>query len=108
MKSTCLLALLAAATLSGACSTTRTVAIAGDVHDGQHDEPHEAVLIVSLDDGSVIKQTIDIDADLCFKMISDTSTTCLKQGEAIVDPDSDEIIGFEMIEGRIDLVAKSN
>lgn len=69
---------------------------------------HETILLVSLDDGTVIRQTIDIDADLCFKNNSESSTICLSQGEAIVDSATNRIIGFEMIEDRIDLVAKSD
>jgi len=67
----------------------------------------ETVLLVSLEDGSVIKQTIYSHADLCFKMNSDSATTCLTQGEPIYDPTTNTVIGFEMIEERIELVAKS-
>jgi len=68
----------------------------------------ETILLVSLEDGSVIKQTIISDADLCFKMNAESSTTCLTQGEPLIDPDSNTIIGYEMIEDHIELVAKSN
>lgn len=68
----------------------------------------DTMLLVSLEDGSVIKQTISIDADICFKQISSSSTTCFTQGNPIVDPASDTIIGFEMIEDRIDLIGKTN
>jgi hypothetical protein len=71
-------------------------------------EPNEALLLVSLDDGTVIKQTIASDADLCFKQNALSSTICLTQGAAIIDPDTNVIVGFEMIEDRIDLVAKSD
>lgn len=69
---------------------------------------HETVLLVSLEDGSVIKQTIESDADLCFKSSTASSTTCFTQGAAIVSPDTNLVIGFEMIEDHIDLVAKTD
>jgi len=69
---------------------------------------HETVLLVSLEDGSVIKQTIESSADLCFKTSAASSTTCFTQGAAIISPDTNAIIGFEMIEAHIDLIAKTN
>tara|TARA_R110002096_G_scaffold22547_10_gene72355 strand:+ start:7989 stop:8321 length:333 start_codon:yes stop_codon:yes gene_type:complete len=71
-------------------------------------EPGEAILLVSLEDGSVVKQTISSDADLCFKMITSSTTTCLTQGEPVVDPHSNRIVGFKMIEDHIELVARTN
>ena len=68
----------------------------------------ETVLLVSLEDGSVIKQTIYSSADVCFKNNSDSRTTCLTQGAPVYDPATDTVIGFEMIEEQIDLVAKSD
>ncbi|NIO41265.1 MAG: hypothetical protein GTO41_14470, partial [Burkholderiales bacterium] len=41
--------------------------------------PDEAVLLVSLEDGSVIMQKIASSADICFKMNSASATTCLTQ-----------------------------
>lgn len=67
---------------------------------------HETILLVSLDDGTVIKQTINISAEICFKQSSSSLTTCLTQGDPIVDPQTNTVIGFEMIEDHIDLVAK--
>lgn len=70
--------------------------------------PRETILLVSLEDGSVIKQTISSDAELCFKMNSESSTTCLTQGAPVIDPATNTIVGFEMIEDHIDLVANSD
>lgn len=72
------------------------------------DLPRETVLLVSLDDGSVIKQTIRSTAELCFKKNSESATTCLTQGAPILDPATNAVIGYKMIEEHIDLVAKSN
>jgi len=70
--------------------------------------PPETLLLVSLEDGSVIKQIIDSDADICFKQNSDSATTCLSEGDPIIDAATNEIIGFEMIENHINLVARPN
>lgn len=72
------------------------------------DSPHETILLVSLEDGSVIKQTIHSSADLCFKKNSDSATTCLTQGAPVIDPITNDIIGFEMLEDHIELIAKSD
>lgn len=72
------------------------------------DASRETVLLVSLDDGSVIKQTIRSSADLCFKKNSESATTCLTQGDPVFDPITNAVIGFEMIEDHIDLIAKSD
>ena len=69
---------------------------------------HEAILLVSLEDGTVIKQTISVDADICLKQSTSSSTLCFSQGDAIFDAATNTLIGFEMIEERIDLVAKAD
>ncbi len=69
---------------------------------------HETVLLVSREDGSVVMQTIDSGADLCFKTSVASSTTCFSQGAAIVAPDTKTIVGFEMTEYHIDLIAKTD
>ena len=68
----------------------------------------ETMLLVSLDDGSVIMQTISSSADICFKQSTMSSTTCLTRGEPVIDPSTNAIIGFEMIEDQIDLVPKQD
>ena len=76
------------------------------VINAAYDSQPETVLLVSLDDGSVIKQLIDSDADICFKQISSSATTCLSEGAPIVDSATNTIIGVEMIEDHIELVAR--
>lgn len=80
---------------------TRPVATSLDPTDA-----NETILLVSLDDGSVIMQTINSSADICFKNNSVSSTTCLTRGAPVVDPSTDTIIGFEMVEDQIELVAR--
>ena len=92
--------LLASALAVSGCSSSMTAR--------QPSSDRETVLLVSLEDGSVIKQTIESSADLCFKTSTASSTTCFTQGAAIVSPDTDAVIGFEMIEDHIDLIAKTD
>ena len=66
-----------------------------------------AMLLVSRDDGSVVLQMIDSEADICFKQASSSTTTCFSQGDAIVDSAGSTVIGFEMHEEKINLVARS-
>lgn len=70
------------------------------------DTANQTVLLVSLEDGTVIKQMIDVAADICFKQASSTATTCLTEGAPIIDSTTDTLIGIEMIENQIDLVGK--
>ena len=112
MKKMSLVTVLAAAIVLGACAngTHRPAATAMPDEDLaailSSDRPHETTLIVSLEDGSVIKQTIHSTADLCFKNLADSATTCLTQGAPIIDPETDTLIGFEMVQEHIELVAK--
>ena len=71
-------------------------------------ETQETILLVSLDDGQVIMQTITSEADICFKMAASSATTCLVRGAPIVDPVTSEIIGVEMVETHIDLIARTD
>jgi len=120
MKNLLIAALLITAGLLGACSTNGMQPASGvqpaTAEHVTHNagffhtvaQRHETMLLVSLDDGSVIMQTIDSGADVCFKKNTDSSTTCLRQGSPIIDPATNTVIGFEMIEEQIDLIAKSN
>jgi len=102
-----------AATL-GACSNTAvapapTTEMAQKVSISLSPEvPRETVLLVSRVDGSVVMQTIYTNADVCFKNSSDSSTTCLTQGAPVFDPATNTLIGYEMIEEHIELIAKTN
>ncbi len=69
-------------------------------------EPHETVLLVSLADGSVIQQTINLDADICFKANGDAATTCLTRGEPILGGEAETVIGYEMDTSHIALIPK--
>ncbi len=105
---------LVLASLLGACGATGVTSSSLDPIGLSASEilssatTRDTILLVSLDDGSVIMQTIDGSADLCFKQNSDSSTTCYTRGEPVIDPTTNTVIGFEMIENHIDLIAKSD
>ncbi len=100
--------IVAMASAAGACSAQNASTTPTELEAIQSTHSQrETILLVSLEDGSVVKQTIDSDADLCFKLNSQSTTTCLTQGAPIVDPVTNTIVGFKMIEGHIDLVARS-
>jgi len=109
MKHMTIVVALAMAIGASACSTQNTTSLpaANMAPAPTAAVPRETILLVSLDDGSVIKQTIYSAADFCFKMNSASSTTCLTQGAPILDPTTNSVVGFQMIEDHIELVAKS-
>ena len=103
------IAMLLAAAILGACAhgvapqAGRAVA-----PDAEVSPNNEAMLLVSLDDGTVIMQTIESAAQVCFKLNSETSTTCLSRGAPLLDPSTDAVIGYEMIEEKIELIARTD
>ena len=62
-----------------------------------------AVLLVGLEDGSMIRQEIPVDADICIKALGDSATTCLTRAEPIMSDDGSRIIGYHMNRTEIDL-----
>jgi len=64
------------------------------------------VLLVSLQDGSIVKQDIDLDADICMKSNASSVTTCLYKGDPIFDPDTDQIVGYYMQSEQVELFGK--
>lgn len=66
----------------------------------------QALLLVSLEDGSIIRQDIDIDADVCMKTNTDVATTCFKRAEPIFSTDNLHIIGYYMERSEISLYAE--
>lgn len=114
MKYLHVLAFFIAAILLGACasiekpdSRSGPVASTG-ISESAATNDHETILLVSLDDGSVVMQKIHSAADVCFKVNSDTATTCLTQGAPVIDQHTNSVIGYEMIEAQIELLAKTD
>lgn len=105
------LALAAITVFPAGCSTNtgqRQSSLATDVIVPVTQAAAATTLLVSLDDGSIIKQFINVGADICFKQNSASATTCFSQGNAIVDPHTNEIVAYEMVEAHIELIAESN
>ena len=63
------------------------------------------ILLVSLEDGTLIRQEIQVDAEICLKANDDSATTCLTRAEPIMDVDGRHIIGYHMRRTEIDLYA---
>lgn len=83
-------------------------ACAPDPDVATREAQHRAILLVSLEDGSVVQQMIDSEADICFKSVSSSATTCFHQGAAIIDEETNTVVGFEMREEEIELIAGSS
>lgn len=105
-------ALLLSGALLGACGTQQSYLPATTTPGPMPlttisaNQSKDTILLVSLEDGSVIMQTIKSGADICFKQNSDSATTCLTQSAPIIDPASNTVIGFEMTEEQIQLIGK--
>ena len=105
-KSSCLV--VAALALAGltACShapiqsETKTESSAEVVQTS--DAEHSTILLVSLEDGSIVRQTVELGADICVKALESATTTCLTQGEPIVN-NSGIVVGYEMLAETIEL-----
>lgn len=110
MKYLNVIGIVATAVMSFGCSTVPTTQpeIPSATDLAAKASPHKAILLVSLDDGSVVMQEIQSHADVCFKVNSQSTTTCLAQGEAVLEPGTNSVIGYEMIEMQIDLFAKTD
>lgn len=65
----------------------------------------QALLLVSLADGSVIRQDINIEADVCMKVNDDVATTCYTRGDPIMSADQQQVIGYRMDRSEISLYA---
>lgn len=63
---------------------------------------NSTILLVGLDDGSFVRQTVSLDAEICVKDLNDPKTTCLKQGDAITNSQG-VIVGYRMVAETIDL-----
>jgi hypothetical protein len=73
------------------------------LHQPAPEPRHSAVLLVSLEDGSMIRQDVQLDADICMKVNEETATTCLTRSEPIMDAEGHHVIGYRMRRTQIDL-----
>lgn len=81
-----------------ACTTTEPPLLTR----GQADTP--TILLVSREDGSIVRQTINLDADICVKSATSATTTCLDEGDAIFNG-AGVLVGYEMHQTTIELQA---
>lgn len=60
------------------------------------------ILLISREDGSIVRQTVDLDADICVKAVDSATTTCLDEGAAIFNG-AGVLVGYEMHQTTIQL-----
>ncbi len=65
----------------------------------------QALLLLSLADGQLVLQDIDIDADVCMKSNTAPATRCFKRGAPIYADDASTIIAYEAVARELDLHA---
>lgn len=80
--------------------------IAGCAAPAQVQTDDDALLLVSLKDGSVVEQRIQADADICMKSNESAVTTCFKRGEPVLDISGSAIIGYRMDRTEIELIGR--
>lgn len=68
--------------------------------------PTEALLLVSLADGQLVMQHVNIDADVCMKSNANPETRCFKRGEPIYDADASTIVAYHLEPKDLNLHAK--
>lgn len=103
MKHASLFTLVLALLLCGCAASTQTARTSP-----QPASAPSTILLVSLEDGTVIKQQIEVEADVCFKQNTSSQTTCFTQGAPVVDPQTGAVVGYEMIQNQIELIARSD
>lgn len=98
---------LASLLIAGACTSNFPVADPAGESADQSTHSEGALLLVSLADGQLVMQHVDIDAEFCMKQNEDPATRCFRRGEAIIDPASNNIIAYQLETREIDLYAHS-
>lgn len=98
------LVILSAAILA-ACASNHP-AMMHDAASLDAEKPTEALLLVSLDDGQLVMQHVDIDADFCMKSNAQPETRCFKRGEPIYDTDATTIVAYRLEARNLDLHAR--
>jgi len=74
---------------------------------GALEEPHHTtLLLVGLEDGSIVRQTLALDADICMKELNNSTTRCLRRGDAVLNSEG-LIVGYEMVSETIELQGKN-
>ena len=89
---------LLSALMLGACASNHPLATHEPVPDSQTEAEAEAgaMLLVSLADGQLVMQHVNVDADVCMKSNADPETRCFKRGEPIYAMDSATIVAYHL------------
>ena len=66
------------------------------------DTEASTILLVSRADGSIVRQTVQLGADICVKALESSTTTCFTQGEPVVN-NRGVIVGYEMLAETLEL-----
>lgn len=94
------------AALLGACAGTHPLVSHQTDSIEMTDEANQALLLVSLSDGQLVLQHIDVDADVCMKSNDGPETRCFKRGAPIYDTDSSAIIAYQLEPRELSLHAR--
>ncbi len=94
------------AALLGACAGTHPLASHSPDQARPADEANPALLLVSLSDGQLVLQHIDVDADVCMKNNDGPETRCFKRGAPIYDADSSTIVAYQLESRELSLHGK--
>ena len=52
---------------------------------------------MALDNGTVIRETANVDADVCLRNVALDLTLCYAKGTPRIDPVTGEVVGHEMV-----------
>ena len=98
---------IASILLLGGCSSNFPVADGQPQADASAENPGGALLLVSLDDGRMVLQHVDIDAEFCMKINANPATRCFARGDAIYDPATAAVVAYQLESSDFDLYSKS-
>lgn len=97
---------LLGAIMLGACASNHPLAVHEPVPEQRVATEDGALLLVSLSDGQLVLQHIDVDADVCMKSNAHPETRCFKRGEPIYDADAVTIVAYRLESRDMDLHAR--
>ena len=86
-----------AATAVGGCATAPPDRESAGTSSGG-----DTILLVSLDDGTIVRQTVDLGHEICMKSAENATTTCLSRGDPVFNQHG-SLVGYEMYSDIIEL-----
>lgn len=95
---------IASRSLCCAVVLTATCACSGieTTTSSEMNDDSTTILLVSREDGTIVRQTVDLGADICIKTVDSATTTCLDEGDAIFNG-AGVLVGYEMQQTTIEL-----